>query len=181
MTEKIERRGIRAPAEYLADSMAHVLVREVASRGIVTLLASDTVRKTRAWIASNVTGTSHQGFPILDERQTLVGVLTRRDLLDSSVSENQTLGQLISRSPKFVYDDCTVREATDHMVNHGIGRLPVVSRETPPKVIGMITRSDVLSVFQHRIRDGATQKPTISVRLPRIGGKRQKPPTPKAS
>jgi CBS domain-containing protein len=181
MTEKIERRGIRAPAEYLADSMAHVLVRDVASRGVVTLKASDTVRKTRAWIASNVNGTSHQGFPILDESQMLVGVLTRRDFLGSNVSENQTLGQLIGRSPKFVYDDCTVREAADHMVNHGIGRLPVVQREGPPKVTGMISRSDVLSVFQHQIRDGATQKPTISVRLPRIGRKRQKRQTPKAS
>jgi H+/Cl- antiporter ClcA len=180
MTEKIERRGIRAPAEYMADSMAHVLVRDVASRGIVTLQVSDTVRKVRAWIATNVAGTSHQGFPILDERQVLVGVLTRRDLLDSSVAENQTLGQLISRSPKFVYHDCTVRQAADHMVNHGIGRLPVVDRSTPPKVVGMITRSDVLSVFQHRIRDSATQKPTISVRLPHLGN-RQKPPTPKAS
>ncbi len=180
MTEKIERRGIRAPAEYLADSMAHVLVRDVVSRGIVALHASDTVRKTRAWIATNVAGTSHQGFPILDENQTLVGVLTRRDLLDPSVSDNQTLVQLIHRLPKFVYDDCTVRQATDHMVNHGIGRLPVVTRATPPAVIGMITRSDVLSVFQHRIRDSATQKPTISVRLPRIG-KRERQSTPKAS
>jgi predicted transcriptional regulator len=155
--------------------MAHVLVRDVASRGIVALQASDTVRKTRAWIATNVTGTSHQGFPILDDRQTLVGVLTRRDLLDASVSENQSLGQLISRSPKFVYDDCTVRQAADHMVNHGIGRLPVVDRSMPPKVMGMITRSDVLSVFQHRIRDGATQKPTISMRLPRFRGATQSP------
>ena len=180
MTEKIERRGIRAPAEYLADSMAHVLVRDVASRGIVTLQATDTVRKTRAWIATNVTGTSHQGFPILDERQTLVGVLTRRDLLDASVSENQTLGQLIPGRPSLCTTTARFAQAADHMVNHGIGRLPVVSREMPPKVIGMITRSDVLSVFQHRIRDSATQKPTISVRLPRLG-KRQKPPTPKAS
>ena len=174
MTEKIERRGVRAPGEYLADSMAHMLVRDVASRSVVTLQADDTVRKARAWIASGAAGTSHQGFPILDERQTLVGVLTRRDLLDANASENQTLGQLIHRSPKFVYDDCTVRQATDHMVNHDIGRLPVVDRSMPPKVIGIITRSDVLSVFQQRIRDSATQKPTITVPLPRIG-KRQKP------
>ncbi len=174
MTEKIERRGIRAPGEYLADSMAQILVRNIASRSIVSLQAADTVRKTRAWIASGALGTSHQGFPVLDDKQNLVGVLTRRDLLDNGVSESQTLGQLIHRLPKFVYDDCTVRQAADHMVNHGIGRLPVVDRSTPPKVIGMITRSDVLSVFQHRIRDSATQKPTIAVRLPRIG-KRQKP------
>jgi hypothetical protein len=43
----------------------------------------------------------------------------------------------------------------------------VVRRATPPVVIGMITRSDVLNAFQHRIRDRTPQKPTISMRMPR--------------
>jgi CBS domain-containing protein len=181
MTEKIARRGIHAPSEYVADVLTQVLVRDVSSRGVVSLQTMDTVGKTRDWLATNAKGTTHQGFPILDQSQTLVGVLTRRHLLDPAVPVDQRLAKLIRRSPKFVYDDCTVRQAADHMVNHGIGRLPVVQREGPTKVIGMITRSDVLSVFQHRIRDSAQQKPTISVRLPRFGDKRQKPPTPKAS
>jgi predicted transcriptional regulator len=67
------------------------------------------------------------------------------------------------------------------MVNHGIGRLPVVRRATPPQVIGMVTRSDILSVFQHGIRESAPQAPTISVRIPRFNGKWAKPRTPKAS
>jgi CBS domain-containing protein len=91
------------------------------------------------------------------------------------------LSKLIQRSPKFVYEDCTVRQAADHMVNHGIGRLPVVRRATPPQVIGMVTRSDILSVFQHGIRESAPQAPTISVRIPRFNGKWAKPRTPKAS
>src|SRR5690606_13494351 len=37
MTEKIARRGIRTPEEYLADTLDQVLVREVASTGIVSL------------------------------------------------------------------------------------------------------------------------------------------------
>jgi H+/Cl- antiporter ClcA len=177
MTEKIERRGIRTPGEYVADTLAHTLVRQVASRTVVSLQATDTLAQTRAWLESGAKGTTHQGFPILDAQQTLVGVLTRRDLLDPSEKAEQTLGQLIQRLPKFVYDDCTVRQAADHMVNHGIGRLPVVRRGAPPTVIGMITRSDVLSAFQHRIRDSAPQKPTISVRIPRFGNKQ----TPEAS
>jgi H+/Cl- antiporter ClcA len=178
MTEKIERRGIRTPGEYVADTLAHTLVRQVASRTVVSLQATDTLAQTRAWLESGAKGTTHQGFPILDARETLVGVLTRRDLLDPSKDAAQTLGQMIRRLPKFVYDDCTVRQAADHMVNHGIGRLPVVNRATPPVLIGMLTRSDVLSAFQNRIRDSAPQKPTIAVRLPRFGNKRQ---TPKAS
>jgi CBS domain-containing protein len=174
MTEKIERRGIRTPGEYVADTLAHTFVRQVASRTVVTLQATDRLAQTRAWLESGAKGTTHQGFPILDARQTLVGVLTRRDLLDPSKKAEQTLGQLIQRLPKFVYDDCTVRQAADHMVNHGIGRLPVVQRGTPT-VIGMITRSDVLSAFQHRIRDSAPQKPTISIRLPRFQRERESP------
>jgi chloride channel protein, CIC family len=181
MTEKIARRGVQAPVEYVADVLSQVLVREVASNGVVALQATDTVGGTRKWLASGVTGTSHQGFPILDSRQTLIGVLTRRDLLDPSLMETQTLAKLIRRLPKFVYDDCTVRQAADHMVNHGIGRLPVVRRSTPTQVIGMVSRSDVLSAFRYGIRERAPQKPTISLRFPRFGKKPGRPPKPKAS
>ncbi len=181
MTEKIARRGIQAPTEYVADVLAQILVRDVASRSVVSLLATDTVAKTREWLASNVKGTTHQGFPVLNQNRTLIGVLTRRDLLDPAVPADQMLEKLVRRLPKFVYDDCTVRQAAEHMVNHGIGRLPVVRRSTPPEVIGMMTRSDVLNAFQLGIRESAPQEPTISMHMPRFGGKWQKPRTPKAS
>jgi CIC family chloride channel protein len=181
MTEKMARRGIQAPTEYVADVLTQILVRDVSSRGVVSLQATDTLGKTREWLATSANGTTHQGFPILDQNQTLVGVLTRRDLLDPAVPADQKLEKLIRRLPKFVYEDCTVRQAADHMVNHSIGRLPVVRRGTPLQVIGMVTRSDVLSTFQHGIRERAPQEPTISVRLPRFSGKRPKPKTHKAS
>jgi H+/Cl- antiporter ClcA/predicted transcriptional regulator len=173
MTEKIERRGIRAPAEYVADTLQHVLVRNVASAGVVALRADDNVRQTRQWLRSEAVGTSHQGFPVLDARGVLVGVLTRRDLLNPAANEGLSLQQLIRRSPKFVYDDCTVRQAADHMVNHGIGRLPVISRGDGSTVIGMITRSDVLSVFQRKLQEEQPQRPTIFKRIRRRGGGQQ--------
>ena len=47
------------------------------------------------------------------------------------------------------------------MVNHGIGRLPVVSREAIPRLLGMLTRSDVLSTFQRGLREAELQRPTL--------------------
>ncbi len=181
MTEKIERRGVKAPGEYVADVLARILVREVASRSLVSLQATDTVGKTRAWIATNAAGTTHQGFPILNERQLLVGVLTRRDLLDASVTDERSLESLIRLPPKFVYDDCTVRQAAEHMVNHGIGRLPVVRRERPTQVIGMLSRSDVLGALKQGIHERTPQAPTLAVRMPRLRGVRRRPREPKAS
>src|SRR5205814_473767 len=125
MTEKIARRGVRVPAEYEADFLDQVLVRDVASPTLVTLRGEQTLAEVRQWIASRVAGSSHQGFPILDERGFLQGVVTRRALLDQSIAGDKKLAELIARPPVVVYDDNTLRDAADHMVRHEIGRLPV--------------------------------------------------------
>lgn len=161
MTEKIARRGIRAPAEYEADVLDQVFVKQIASKTLVTLRAEQTVDSAREWIESGASGTSHQGFPVLNDRNVLVGVVTRRDLLEPDVAEGQTLASVVRRSPKFVYEDTTARQAADHMVNHGIGRLPVLRRGKPPVVVGMVTRSDILSVFQRHVDDAERQEPSI--------------------
>src|SRR5205814_6111795 len=51
MTEKIVRRGVRVPAEYEADFLDQIPVREVASRTLVTLRGEQTLEEVRAWIA----------------------------------------------------------------------------------------------------------------------------------
>jgi CIC family chloride channel protein len=83
--------------------------------------------------------------------------------LNNEIAPNLHLRELIKRPPKIVYSDCTLREAADHMVNHDIGRLPVINRETR-KVVGMITRSDVLSAHRHRLRESGEAKATFRLR-----------------
>lgn len=163
MTEKIARRGVLAPGEYHADALDQVLVKDVVSQGVICLKSTDTVAAVRDWLNSGGPGTSHQGFPVINDQGILVGVLTRRNLLDPSLPDERLIGELIHRSLKYIYDDCTVRQGVDHMVNHDIGRLPVVKRDRPQEVIGMLTRSDVLSVFLRRVKDAELQSPTIKL------------------
>lgn len=160
MTEKIARRGVRTPVEYSADPLDQRLVGHITTRAVVALKSTDRLAQVQAWITSGAAGSTHQGFPVLDERGVLVGVLTRRDLLAVAPGDSE-IGALISRLPRFVYDDCTVRQAADHLVNHGIGRLPVVNRTGPPRVIGMITRSDILSCYRHRIGEDRPEPPSL--------------------
>lgn len=163
MTEKIARRGVRTPAEYGHDPLEQVLVGSIASSPVVTLRAHDTVQDVREWITSGAEGSAHQGFPVLDEDDVLVGVVTRRNLITTD-SNGARIRDLITLPPKFVYDDTSVRQAADHMVNHDIGRLPVVNRIGPARVVGMVTRSDILSCYRHRIDENLPEAP--SARLP---------------
>jgi H+/Cl- antiporter ClcA len=152
MTEKLVRRGIRVRTDYAVDHLANLPVSEVAAREVVALNASDTLGSVRAWIASGAGGTTHQGFPVLDDDRHLVGVLTRRDILDASQSDSALAGSIIRRPPAVAFEDSSVREAADHMVLQRVGRLPVVTREDVRTVVGMISRSDLLSAHKSRLR-----------------------------
>ncbi len=179
MTERIVRRGVRAPSEYATDPLEHVLVRDVASKPAIVLRKSWSVAEARAWLASGAPGSSHQGFPVVDERENLVGVVTRRDVLAAG-AEAGSVGDLITRPPKFVYDDCTVRQAVDHMANHDIGRLPVVNREGAPRVVGIVTRSVVVSSYKARIAETQTEAASRTL-LPFRWRKRVKARRPRAT
>ncbi len=157
MTEKIARRGVRVPAEYSADFLDSILVQDRASKEIVSLAADETIGNIRAWITANGAGTTHQGYPLVNPAGHLVGVLTRRDLLNPKVNVELKLRDLLTRPPVIVYSDCSLREAADHMVNHNIGRLPVVARQNG-ELVGMITRSDILSAHRQRLQE--THKPS---------------------
>jgi CBS domain-containing protein len=97
-------------------------------------------------------------------RGELVGVVTRRDLLDLDTEVTTTVGELVSRAPVVIYDDSSAREAADHMVHEHVGRLPVVSRSAPRRVIGMISRSDLLEAHERRLHAHHRVERTIDLR-----------------
>jgi predicted transcriptional regulator len=168
MTERIARRGIRASGEYSVDFLDQILVKSAACKKVVSLQAKQTVAEVRSWIEDGADGATHQGFPVIDERGVLVGVLTRKDLTDPALPASEPLHRLIKQIPRFVYDDCTLREATEHLVNHNIGRLPVVARSCPGQVIGMLTRSDILSAYRQSVAEHLLEPPNLEVRLPKV-------------
>jgi H+/Cl- antiporter ClcA len=152
MTEKIARRGVRVPAEYAADYLDQVPVRDAASTPAVTVQAEMSAGELAAWLGSGAPGTEHQGFPVCDAAGTLVGVVTRRDLARArdSAAKVATLATVPAVS---ISEDGTLREAADLMTLAGVGRLPVVARSDARRAIGVLTRSDLLSAHRRRLEE----------------------------
>ena len=88
---------------------------------------------------------------MLNAKSDLVGVVTRRDLLDLDIELTALVADLVKRPAVVIYDDCSAREAADHMVRERVGRLPVVSRSNPRRVIGIVSRSDLLEAHERRL------------------------------
>lgn len=151
MTEKLVRRGVNVRTDYAVDHLAHVHVGSVATRLVVTLAADDTISTVRRWLATGAGGSTHQGFPIVEEDGRLVGVVTRRELLDPAVDERASVRDVVSRPPIVVFDDDSLRDAADLMVIEKVGRIPVVARSNTGRVIGIVSRSDLLAAHAPRL------------------------------
>ncbi len=175
MTEKLARRGVSVRTEYAVDHLAHVLVRDAMTRDVVTPRTTDTVGAVLDWLVAPertpapVAGaaSSHHGFPVLDREGGLAGVLTRRDLYGASTHRERTLDTLLRRGPVAVFEHSTLRDAADQMVTEHVGRLPVVSRDRPRLVVGIVARSDLLAAHTPRLR--ADRHRTIRRALGRAG------------
>ena len=145
MTEKLARRGVRVPTEYAADFLDLINVADACSKTVETIGADDPISILRE------RGLSHQGFPVVDRAGQLIGVVTRRDFLDPSRPGTTRARDLVTRPPAVIFLDNSLRDAADQMVRENVGRLPVVLREDPRKVIGFLTRSDLLRAHERRL------------------------------
>lgn len=161
MTEKIARRGVRVPDEYTADYLNRINVGKACSRNVVTLKASDRLGDVRDWLSSGRPETRHQGYPVVDDKGQVTGVLTRRFLFDPAASQEDSVGTMVTRAPITVFETHTLRQATDHMVANGVGRLIVVHHAHPGRVLGILTRGDLLRSQTQKLKEARERNRNI--------------------
>jgi H+/Cl- antiporter ClcA len=94
----------------------------------------------------------HQGYPVVDDAARLVGVITRSDLPEAPLREHLdwlVVADLLAASaPIVARPDEPLRDAAERMLSAGIGRLPVVVPDAPDRVIGWLSRNDILKALK---------------------------------
>jgi predicted transcriptional regulator len=95
---------------------------------------------------SQETGASR--FPVTDEWNRVVGMITSKDVVGSPSS--QTLDKLMTRRPTTVTMNTPIASAAHRMVSEGLELLPVTDRYR--KLIGTIGRGEVLRAMHYEGR-----------------------------
>ncbi|HEY1059587.1 MAG TPA: chloride channel protein [Limnobacter sp.] len=154
MTEKIARRGVRTPAEYSADPLEQVLVRQVANADVVRFQSGQLVGDVLTAMQADPHAYRFAMYPVVDADGRLKGTLDREQILNAALVEQgaDTAGieTLIAQRPRFVFDDMTVRHAVQHMVKYGLDALPVLSREHRYKLVGILSRAEVFAAYKRQ-------------------------------
>jgi CBS domain-containing protein len=163
MTTKLARRGATIRTEYTVDVLSAIRVGDVATREVISLQASQPVDETRQWLVSGTPDSGHQGYPVVDADGRLRGLVTRRQMMTKQPSDVQRVGDLVTSPPVVVFEDTTLREAADLMVRERVGRVPMVERENPQHMIGIISRSDLLAAHARRLAEATEAEEGITV------------------
>jgi H+/Cl- antiporter ClcA len=158
LTEKIARRGYHVSREYTVDPLELLSVEEVMTKDVVAVPARLPVRELLREYFLNPGKGKHQAYPVVDPDGRVLGVITRANLLEDWISaalsgapgkDESAAGpiiafDLIHRDPITVYPWESCRTAAERMAQEGVGRLPVVAADDPGRLIGIVTRSDLL-------------------------------------
>lgn len=154
MTEKLVRRGVKVPQEYEADVLLGVIVSDVMSRTVYTVDENEPVRTVTDQVQGRRKGhPPHQAYPIVDSLGHLCGIISRSDLMDLSDEDLERLTVSQAGTPDVVvaHPDEALHDALAKMLTFDIGHLPVVEKSAQRRVVGFLTRSDILKARHRRM------------------------------
>jgi CBS domain-containing protein len=157
MTEKLRRRGLRIPHEYEADVLYHMTVSQTMDQDFPVVPAAMKIGDLAERIARRepqVAG--HHGMIVLDGQGKLAGIITRGDVmraLDKDPSGALSVLDAGSQNVVVTYPDEGLQEASEKMLRHNIGRLPVVERNDQNNVVGYLGRPGIMAARLHRFND----------------------------
>jgi CIC family chloride channel protein len=148
-TLKLVRKGIDPDRLRVRDYMEMLTVSDAMIRDAITVRESETIRE----VGLKIKATNHRGFPVLDDEGRLTGMVTRKDI-------NRALGkgsfgtevrEVMSGDLTIGYPSETLKAGLHKMAEKNIGRLPVVERDDPDHLVGLITRKSLIKAYNQAL------------------------------
>ena len=142
MTEKLARRGMRIHTDYEADVLQQVSAEEVMDREVPTISKDMSIGE----LAER----------IIDADGNLEGIITRSDILRAFERDGggkMSVLEAGTRDVVVTYPDELLHDAAAKMLLRNIGRLPVVDRKQPTRVVGYLGRHGIMSARLRRLNE----------------------------
>lgn len=150
-TLKLTRRGVHLEEGQDIDILQSVTVEEVMTRDVDVVHEGMPLPE----LAEEFSLTHHHGFPVVDHHGNLTGIVSIQDL-KNAMSQEHITGKKVADIATMdglllAYPDEPMGNALRRLATRDVGRLPVVERGQPGKLIGVIRRGDVIRAYNQAI------------------------------
>ena len=171
LTEKIARRGFHMSREYSIDPMEITFTREVMRTDIIALPEDLTLAELSKLLPTDLGQRVQHMYPVVDEQDQFVGIVTRRDLRRAIQEEvkhptNRRLSDITKYEPTVAYADEPLRLIVERMAATSLTRFPVVDRNDPRRLVGSISLNNLLAARVMQL-EAETRREQV-LKMPRI-------------
>jgi CIC family chloride channel protein len=152
----LARLGIQLDRGRDVQVLQGITVGEAMRTNTDTLPESATLEEAAAILEH----THHHGLPVVNAAGNLVGVLTVQDIdkVEEATRGIKTVGEACTHEMLVTYPSETLSDALLRMSHRDVGRLPVVDRNNPRKLMGVLRRSDVIHAYEIALTRRTTQR-----------------------
>ncbi len=145
-TLKLSRRGIKIKQGIHVGALTVITVSEIMTKEPTTLNPS----MTDIEVLEIIDKTHHTKFPVVDENDFLAGTLIAENLFHDE--ENDESGRFVRdiMNPDFLHllPECKMDSALHAMIERDEGHAVIVDPINPRRMIGFITKADVLKAYE---------------------------------
>lgn len=155
----LTQKGIRLNRGRDIEILQAITVEEVMQTPPPALLETDSLERAGDIFTEN----KHYALPVINVFGDLIGILTVRDLERASeqAQSDQAIFEVFTRDPITVFPDENIDQALLKMSPKDLGRLPVVSRDNPSRLIGWLRRNDIIRAYEIAITRRAVLKHSV--------------------
>jgi CIC family chloride channel protein len=127
--------------EMTVDILERAEVKDAMTTSIVTIGSSLNVQNVLELIHKY----GYTGFPVVDDRK-LVGIMTFEDAEKIPIDKRQstTVAEVMTVKLIVARPGDSLEEALKKLLDRKIGRLPVVDESDPTKLLGLVTKFDIM-------------------------------------
>jgi coenzyme F420 hydrogenase subunit beta len=145
--KEIEEQSGYLPAQLLreTDALAGIKIGDIMSKNIKTVTKNTTVRQ----FLDTVARSHHIALPLIDEHNELVGWVTLEEAakVDKDKRNVTSVTDIARRDVVVAYPDETALDAFKRMSEEEIGRVIVLDRNDPTKIVGVVTKNDLMRIL----------------------------------
>ncbi|MFQ5582236.1 MAG: chloride channel protein [Mariprofundaceae bacterium] len=150
-TEVLEERGIETEWGREQSWMRSVYVSRIPWRAIPSVYEHAKLEELKRIYVDSGKGC----VQVVDDDENMVGIITFNDLqqclLDSTLDQVVVAGEIANRNVRVIPENGSLLEAIRVFDREGFEQMPVVAKDNPRKVLGVLARNTVFSIYHKLI------------------------------
>lgn len=157
-TMKLARQGINLQAGKEVNILKSIMVKDAMAKGAQTIAENMTVRQFNDFLTSS----KHSNFPVVNAKGELTGIISFQDfksvMFEQGLEDLIVIKELATEKVITITSDENLDDAFKKIGSKNIEQLPVISKTNPNKIVGMLSRRDIIAaynkgLFEHGLKE----------------------------